>query len=61
MLKEPKVYFYDSGFVDGDSKGRDITRHFIRTKDGKEVGFCLAEIGGVSLVRPGDWLAQLAA
>ncbi|MFZ2956447.1 MAG: ATP-binding protein [Candidatus Ozemobacteraceae bacterium] len=128
LLKEPKVYFYDSGFVEGDegirlensvamcllkhvhylqdAKGRDISLHYIRTKDGKEVDFALAEkgilthflevklsdevisrnlkyfkdghmpvkaiqlvhnarneqeIGGVSLIRAGDWLAQLAA
>ena len=128
MLKEPKVYFSDSGYVEGDegirlentvaacllkhvhflqdAKGRDISLHYIRTKDGKEVDFALAEKGvlthflevklssdsvtrnlkyfkgahisvkaiqlvqnvrneqeieGVSLVRAGDWLAQLAA
>jgi predicted AAA+ superfamily ATPase len=128
LLKEPKVYFYDSGYVEGDegvrlentvavsllkhvqylqdTKGADISLHYIRTKDGKELDFSLAEKGalthfievkltdetisrnlmyfktrypavtalqlthnarneqqtaGVSVVRAGDWLAQLAA
>jgi len=127
LLKEPKVYFYDSGYVEGDegvrlentvavsllkhvqylqdTKGMEISLHYIRTKDGKEVDFSLAEKGalthfievklsddgisrnlsyfkdryrgiavqlvhnarnerqvnGVSIVRAGDWLAQLSA
>ena len=128
LLKEPKVYFYDSGYVDGDegvrlentvavsllkhvqylqdTKGTEISLHYIRTKDGKEVDFSLAEkgalthflevklsddgvsrnlnyfkdrykevqalqlvhnarseqeVGGVSIVRSGEWLAQLSA
>ena len=67
LLKEPKIYFYDSGYVDGDegarlentvavsllkhvqylqdTKGADISLHYIRTKDGKEVDFALAQKG----------------
>jgi len=67
LLKEPKVYFYDSGYVEGDegarlentvavsllkhvqflqdAKGADISLHYIRTKDGREVDFSLAEKG----------------
>lgn len=67
LLKEPKVYFFDTGYVEGDegirlentvatcllkhvhflqdARGRDITLHYIRTKDGKEVDFALAEKG----------------
>ena len=67
LLKEPKAYFYDSGYVDGDeglrlentvavsllkhaqylqdTKGADVSLHYLRTKDGKEVDFSLAENG----------------
>ncbi len=67
ILKEPKIYFYDSGYVDGDegihfentvavcllkhvqylhdAKGMDITLHYVRTRDGKEVDFAIAEKG----------------
>jgi len=67
LLKEPKAYFYDSGYVDGDeglrlentvavsllkhtqylqdTKGTDLALHYLRTKDGKEVDFSLAENG----------------
>jgi predicted AAA+ superfamily ATPase len=67
LLKEPKIYFYDSGYVDGDegarlentvavsllkhvqylqdTKGADISLHYIRTKEGKEVDFALAQKG----------------
>ena len=70
LLKEPKAYFYDSGYVDGDegvrlentvavsllkhaqymqdTKGADISLHYIRTKDGKEVDFSLAENGSLT-------------
>lgn len=65
ILKEPKIYFYDSGYVDGDEgvrlentvavcllkhvqflydvKGIEISLHYMRTKDGKEVDFALAQ------------------
>lgn len=70
LLKEPKVYFYDSGYVEGDegvrlentvavsllkhvqylqdTKGADISLHYIRTKDGKELDFSLAEQGALT-------------
>ncbi|MDD5673917.1 MAG: ATP-binding protein [Chitinivibrionales bacterium] len=65
LLKEPKIYFYDSGYVDGDegarlentvavcllkhvqylqdTKGAPLSLHYLRTKDGKEIDFALAE------------------
>lgn len=65
ILKEPKIYFYDSGHVDGDeglrlentvatcllkhvqylhdAKGTDVSLHYIRTKEGKEIDFALAQ------------------
>jgi predicted AAA+ superfamily ATPase len=65
LLKEPKIYFYDSGYVDGDegarlentvavsllkhvqylqdAKGSDVSLHYLRTKDGREVDFALAQ------------------
>ncbi|HAT72595.1 MAG TPA: hypothetical protein DCS63_07250 [Elusimicrobia bacterium] len=67
LLKEPKIYFYDSGYVEGDegvrlentvavsllkhaqylqdTQGLDVSLHYIRTKDGKELDFALAEKG----------------
>ena len=70
LLKEPKAYFYDSGYVEGDeglrlentvavslqkhahylqdAKGADVSLHYIRTKDGKEVDFSLAEKGALT-------------
>ncbi|MBI4801432.1 MAG: ATP-binding protein [Elusimicrobia bacterium] len=70
LLKEPKVYFYDSGYVEGDegvrlentvavsllkhvqylgdAKGLETSLHYIRTKDGKEVDFSLAEKGALT-------------
>lgn len=70
LLKEPKVYFFDSGYVEGgegarlentvavsllkhaqylqDSAGEDISLHYIRTKDGKEVDFALAKDGALT-------------
>jgi uncharacterized protein len=63
LLKEPKVYFYDTGMVAGDEglrfenmmalslykhvcalqdyKGESWQLHYLRTKDGDEVDFCL--------------------
>jgi uncharacterized protein len=65
ILKEPKVYFYDSGYVLGnagirlentcavcllkhvhyvhDTQGDDISLHYIKTKDGREVDFALVK------------------
>lgn len=70
LLKEPKIYFYDSGYVEGDegvrlentvavsllkhtqylqdAEGKDISLHYIRTKDGKELDFSLAEKGALT-------------
>ena len=63
ILKEPKIYFFDTGLVQGDEgvkfenmvalcllkhvyakvdlKGQPIALHYMRTKDGAEVDFCL--------------------
>ena len=65
ILKEPKIYFYDSGYVEGnegtrlentvatsllkhiqylrDANGAELSLHYMRTKDGKEVDFALAQ------------------
>ncbi|MDP3027980.1 MAG: ATP-binding protein [Deltaproteobacteria bacterium] len=67
ILREPKIYFYDSGFVRGDEgvrlentcavcllkhvqyrqdlEGEDISLHYIRTRDGKEIDFALSREG----------------
>ncbi len=64
-LQSPKVYFYDTGLVQGDegarfenmvaahllknvqwqqdTRGQAADLHYIRTKDGAEVDFCLSE------------------
>ena len=64
-LQSPKVYFYDTGLVQGDegvqfenmvaahllknvqwqqdTRGQAAGLHYIRTKDGAEVDFCLSE------------------
>ena len=69
ILKEPKIYFYDTGLVLGDEGkllenhtavsllkniyagndffGEDNSLHYIRTKDGREVDFCLVKEGDV--------------
>jgi predicted AAA+ superfamily ATPase len=63
LLKEPKIYFFDNGMVEGDEgaklenfiavsllkhtwalndyKGIPAMLHYLRTKDGEEVDFCL--------------------
>lgn len=65
ILKEPKIYFYDTGLVQGDDgirfentvalcllkyaqgvedyQGKAIALHCLRTKEGKEVDFCIVE------------------
>lgn len=65
ILKEPKIYFYDTGMVDGDEgirfenlvavsllkhilglndiQGKPYELHYLRTKDGAEVDFCLTQ------------------
>ena len=63
IIKEPKIYFFDTGLVEGDAgirfenfaalcllkhvyarvdyKGRPYVLNYLRTKDGKEVDFCI--------------------
>jgi predicted AAA+ superfamily ATPase len=63
VLREPKVYFYDSGYVRGDegirlenscavcllkhvhylqdTAGEEVTLHYIRTRDGREIDFAI--------------------
>ena len=70
ILKEPKIYFFDTGLVIGDAgakfenfvavsllkqafgksdyTGKEVTLHYVRTKDGKEVDFALAEEGQIT-------------
>jgi len=65
ILKEPKIYFFDTGLVDGDKgsrlenlvancllkhvyacvdyKAEQWGLHYLRTKEGKEIDFALAE------------------
>ncbi|MDP2795095.1 MAG: ATP-binding protein [Sulfurisoma sp.] len=67
LLKEPKVYFFDTGLVEGnegvrfenacaamllrhanflqDSAGRDVSLHYVRDKEGREIDFALCEKG----------------
>ena len=67
LLKEPKVYFFDTGWVAGDdgarfenacatlllchaehlqdSAGREVTLHYVRDKEGREIDFVLCEDG----------------
>lgn len=70
ILKEPKAYFYDSGFVKGDegirlentcavslmkhvaylqdAKGENISLHYLRTKDGREIDFATSQNDSIS-------------
>ena len=63
ILKEPKIYFYDTGLVDAeigikyenmvavsllkyvygleDEEGKPYHLHYLRTKEGREVDFCI--------------------
>ena len=67
LLKEPKIYFFDTGLIKGDqgilfenmvavsllkhvygivdNEGIRAGLHYIRTKEGKEIDFCLTEEG----------------
>lgn len=70
LLKEPKVYFFDTGLVAAtlgeggarfenacaamllrhvhflqDSAGRDVSLHYVRDKEGREIDFVLCENG----------------
>ena len=69
LLKEPKIYFFDNGLVDGgigaklenwvalslykhalvknDQLGESNKLHYLRTKEGKEVDFCLVNDDGL--------------
>ena len=75
-LQAPKVYFFDTGLVQGDegirfenlvachllkhvhwqqdAKGKEVDLHYVRTKDGAEVDFCLSH-----KARAGDTLTHL--
>lgn len=72
ILKEPKIYFFDTGLVRGDEGarfenmvalcllkhahaqvdllGRPCALHYLRTKDGAEVDFCLTTDNGPNLM-----------
>ncbi|MBN1938417.1 MAG: ATP-binding protein [Candidatus Aminicenantes bacterium] len=72
LLREPKLYFYDSGYVKNDEghrfentcalallkhvqylrdvKGRNSELNFLRTKDGREVDFVVADEGRPTLL-----------
>ncbi len=67
ILKEPKIYFFDTGLVVGDDgarfenfvafsllkhsvvlkdfQGENVSLHYLKTKDGKEIDFCLVKDG----------------
>lgn len=91
LLRQPKVYFTDTGLVKGDAglrfenavavmlhmqahfigdtRGRQVALHTIRTKDGAEVDFCLSLDGELTTlveckladVSPHRALARFAA
>lgn len=72
IQKEPKLYFYDSGYVTGpegvtlentvaiclrkhvdflrETQGEDISLHYVRTKDKREVDFALAREGRIAML-----------
>ncbi|HRX16498.1 MAG TPA: ATP-binding protein [Spirochaetota bacterium] len=72
LLKEPKIYFFDTGLVKGDDglrfenltavsllkhcyTSRDVfgenrTLHYLRTKDGREVDFCIVDDDKISYI-----------
>jgi len=72
LLKNPKIYFFDTGMVRGDAgavfenmtavcllkhvlgqvdkKGKDYRLHYLRTREGKEVDFCVAREGKAELL-----------
>jgi len=65
VLREPKVYFYDSGYVRGDegirlenscavcllkhahylqdTAGEEVSLHYVRTRDGREIDFAITK------------------
>jgi uncharacterized protein len=72
LIKEPKIYFFDTGMVEGDAGARfenfmavSLLKHvyglvdyrgeawdlrYLRTKDGREVDFCLVKKGRVDSI-----------
>ncbi len=72
LLKEPKLYFFDSGFVQGDegkryentvaisllkhanyledATGGDVSLHYLRTRDGREVDFAVSKNGELETI-----------
>jgi predicted AAA+ superfamily ATPase len=72
LLKNPKLYFYDTGMVRGDQgavfenlsavcllkhvlaktdyQGKEHQLHYLRTKEGKEVDFCIIREGNPELL-----------
>ena len=70
IQKVPKIYFYDTGYINGDDgvrlentvavslkkhvdylhdvMGKEISLHYVRTKDKKEVDFSLVKYGQLS-------------
>ena len=72
LLKEPKLYFFDSGFVQGDEGARyentvavsllkhtnyleditggDVSLHYLRTRDGREVDFAVSKNGQLETI-----------
>lgn len=79
-LQQPKVYFFDTGLVQGDAgvrfenlvachllkqvhwqqdtQGKVVDLHYVRTKDGAEVDFCLSDATHVHTHSP-DILTHL--
>lgn len=77
ILKEPKIYFFDTGFLPNDSgkrfenlvalsllkstvgnqdvSGKSTELHYLRTKEGKEVDFCLTEADQITLLVEAKW------
>ncbi len=72
LLKEPKIYFYDTGMVIGDEgskyenlvaisllkhvwiqndyKGSRLNLNYLKTKDNKEIDFCITDFEKVQLL-----------
>ena len=72
LLKEPKLYFFDSGFVQGDegiryentvavsllkhanyledTTGGDVSLHYLRTRDGREIDFAISKNGELETI-----------
>jgi len=72
LVKEPKIYFYDTGMVISDNgakfenvvtvsllrhvyslrdyKGINASLQYVRTRDKKEIDFCIARDGGIEFL-----------